>query len=105
MRYRGGLVELAFTTFGQFFPDQKPFAGSRRRSHELANALGQTFNDHWERLPVEDKNKTSLQASEWIVLQRLNAETGRNFTSWAEYYGPRSFHHDNFSLTVWTSSK
>lgn len=34
----GGMVELAFVVFGQFFPGKKPFTGSQRRSHKLANA-------------------------------------------------------------------
>ncbi|KAH6886273.1 peptidase S41 family protein [Thelonectria olida] len=94
----GGMVEPAFVTFGQFFPEQEPFAGSRRRSHELANSIGKAYNEYWKRLPFGDE-KIYYEASEWVVLPRLNADTGRNFTSWAEYYGPRNFHDDDFSLT------
>ncbi len=96
----GGLVELAFVTFRQFFPGQTPFAGSRRRSHQLANVLGETFTDHWDQLPTTDEDKVDLQASEWVITNRLNADTSKNFSSWAEYYGPRTYNGDQFSLVV-----
>ncbi|KAH8893440.1 hypothetical protein GQ53DRAFT_685109 [Thozetella sp. PMI_491] len=94
----GGLVELAFVTFRQFFPDQTPFAGSRRRSHELANVLGEAFTTYWENLAATEDNKVDLQANEWVVGNRLNAATGKNFSSWKEYYGPLTYNGDKFSL-------
>ena len=97
----GGLVELAFVTFRQFFPGQTPFAGSRRRSHNMAGTLGETFTDHWNGLAEDDDEKIDLEANEWVVTERLNADTNKNFTSWKEYFGPRQYNGDDFSLIVW----
>lgn len=100
----GGQAELAFVTFKQFFPDLYPFAGSRRRSHELANVLGSAITGFWNSLSLEDESQQARKyqdiADEWVVTPRLNAETGKNFTSWSEYFGPRAYKGDNFSLTV-----
>ncbi|KAF2801731.1 uncharacterized protein BDZ99DRAFT_402885 [Mytilinidion resinicola] len=97
----GGNVELAFDTFSQFFPKNDPFAGSRRRSHELANIIGGATTGYWDSLSDDDDEfeKDSLAANEWVVTDRLNAETKQVFTSWAEYFGPLSIQDDEFSLT------
>ncbi|KAI9708473.1 MAG: hypothetical protein M1820_003934 [Bogoriella megaspora] len=89
----GGNVELVFDMFHRFFPTVDPFAGSRRRSHEIANILGSATTGYFEQTQQEMDS-----ANEWIVTNRLNAETNRNFTSWEEYFGPRTFQADNFSL-------
>lgn len=102
----GGSIFLAFVTFRRLFPSINPFVGSRRRAHDLANILGSNFTDHWNNLQEDadddfyNGDKFSFEASEWVVTDRLNAATGTNFTSWAEYFGPRSEHDDNFSLVV-----
>lgn len=96
----GGAIILAFSVFYSFFPATEPFAGSRRRSHHLADVLGTTLTNSWgNQSPTED-NYTVSVSSEWVVTDRLNAENGRNFTSWAEYYGPRQENDDLFSLVV-----
>ncbi|KAI9657704.1 MAG: hypothetical protein M1821_002880 [Bathelium mastoideum] len=90
----GGNEYLVFDMFRQFFPTMDPFAGSRRRSHELANILGGAITDYFDRSHDE-----TYSADEWVVTDRLNAETGQNFTSWGEYFGPLTYQADNFSLT------
>lgn len=99
----GGLSFLAFVTFAWFFPQTEPFGGSRRRSHPLANSLGKFTTEFWSSLRegTDDYDSwyESLAADEWVVTDRLNADTSENFTSWEQYYGPRSFRNDNFSLT------
>lgn len=96
----GGAVGLAFVTFGQFFPQLFPFAGSRRRSHALADVLGTTTTDYWNAISLsgDPDDKYDGEASEWVITDRINALTGRNFTSWAEYYGPVAENGDTFSL-------
>ena len=91
----GGTDELVFDMFHQFFPTMEPFAGSRRRSHELANILGSATTGYFDQSHDE-----TVSADEWVVTDRLNAETGQNFTSWEEYFGPRTYQADHFSLTV-----
>ncbi|KKY20342.1 putative peptidase s41 family protein [Diplodia seriata] len=99
----GGLTLLAFITFAWFFPQTTPFHGSRRRSFDLANSLGRFTTDFWSSLQPGttdyDDWYDSLASDEWVVTDRLNADTGDNFTSWAEFYGPRTYHGDDFSLT------
>lgn len=100
---RGGDVALALEVMGRFFPDLMPFLGSRRRIHELANALGTTTTAVWEQLRTEDPEEYGWLASdEWVITPRLNAETEpfQNFTSWGEYAAPRTERGDTFSLVV-----
>lgn len=96
----GGNIELVFDIFKRFFLDVDPFAGSRRRSHELANVLGGATTGYWDSLSLDDAAYYNLAADEWVITDRLNADTGRNFTSWSEYFGPLTNHGDSFSLTV-----
>ena len=71
------------------------------RSHSTANVLGETLTAWFQAMT----HNTSVEeyemgvASEWVVTDRLNAESKRNFSSWAEFYGPRYLHEDMFSLT------
>lgn len=95
----GGLVELAFVTFSQFFPQHYPFAGSRRRNHKLADILGTSLTEYWTNLSESDDNKFKYEANEWVITDRLNAQTRQNFSSWAEYFGSRVEENgDKFSL-------
>ncbi|KAL9075419.1 MAG: hypothetical protein Q9157_004021 [Trypethelium eluteriae] len=96
----GGDTSLAFWLFDQFFPNTRPFAGSRMRSHHDANIVGETFTSYFQTLPVDPSNETfqDYQGSEWVVTDRINALTGDNFTSWAEFSGPQHYNGDNFTL-------
>lgn len=100
----GGSVLLALTAFKQFFPEIDPFGGSRRRSHRAGNILGLSINGWWDWLDINNKVhrywRQRYAANEWVVTDRVNTRTGKNFTSWGQYYGPRRYNGDNFSLTV-----
>ncbi|KAJ5511769.1 Interphotoreceptor retinol-binding [Penicillium expansum] len=94
----GGETLLAIETFKLFFPVDEPFAGSRRRAHPMADALGSTITDYWNNLDLVSDNYTWLSTDEWVVTDRIDAESGDNFTSWQEYFGPAStYHSDNFT--------
>lgn len=95
----GGDVVLALTTFRQFFPEIDPFGGSRRRSHALGNVLGSATTKYWDSLPVNGPDYEFLLSDEWVITPRINAATGKNFTSWEEYAGPVLANGDAFSLT------
>lgn len=97
---RGGTVELAFSVFKRFFPDQVPYAASRRRSHQLGNILGQENTRYFNSLATNDPSYDDFLASEWVITPRLNAATGQNFTSWSQYQGPIAANGDSFSLIV-----
>ncbi|KAK1529359.1 peptidase S41 family protein [Colletotrichum costaricense] len=98
----GGTTGLALLLLRDLFPGIDPFAGSRRRSFDMANVLGTATTNYWEGLPTsnstEFKTKVELVADEWVITSRLNAETNENFTSWQEYEGPRRYNDDEFSL-------
>ncbi|KAF2798053.1 hypothetical protein K505DRAFT_372009 [Melanomma pulvis-pyrius CBS 109.77] len=94
----GGTVELVFSTFKRFFPDLDPEAQSRRRSHPLGNILGESYTSRFDNLTKDGANDIDTVANEWVITPRLNAATGQNFTSWAEYYSPVEENQDNFSV-------
>ncbi|UPX11528.1 uncharacterized protein EKO05_0002131 [Ascochyta rabiei] len=101
-RNSGGTPFLAYTSFKAFFPDLTPFAGSRRRSFELANVLGSATTEWWNSLneanETERYTKYDAAANEWVITDRLDAATGNNFSSWQEYQGPVGDNGDTFSL-------
>jgi hypothetical protein len=101
-RNSGGAVLLAYTTFKNFFPDLLPFAGSRRRSFPTANAMGLATSKYSTALDEDREDEQSLKytlaSAEWVITDRINAATGKNFTRWEEYQGPVSANNDTFSL-------
>ncbi|QDS71990.1 hypothetical protein FKW77_001622 [Venturia effusa] len=100
---KGGDISLAINTFRQFFPNIDIFGGSRRRNHRLENIVGATTTDFWNKLDQSDAADEFyhylLAADEWVVTDRINADTGALFQSWEEFNGPRHYHDDDFSLT------
>lgn len=96
----GGTVELAFSMFKRFFPDVDPYAGSRRRNQHLGGIIGEVYESYFNSLNPSDPDYDDFLADEFVVTPRLNAATGQNFTSWAEYTGPVLEKGDSFSLTV-----
>ncbi|KAJ8112158.1 hypothetical protein OPT61_g5418 [Boeremia exigua] len=101
-RNSGGTPLLAYTTFKSFFPDLVPFGGSRRRSFDMANVLGSATTEWWESLNESNETdqftKYDSAANEWVLTNRINAVTGKNFSSSSEYQGPIKAEGDEFSL-------
>lgn len=93
----GGLVLLVMTTFQQFFPTLPPYTGSRIRSHHYADVLGTAYTEWWQSLDPNSFESQDNAALEWVAVNRINAATGRNFASWAEYFGPIPDRNDQFS--------
>ncbi|KAF2799804.1 hypothetical protein K505DRAFT_413446 [Melanomma pulvis-pyrius CBS 109.77] len=95
---RGGLTLLALSVFKRFFYEiDPPYTGSRIRSHELANTLGNTYSEWWDGLENGEDGALNplykpLSSSEWVVTNRINEATSTNFTSWPEYSGPSLEH-------------
>jgi Peptidase family S41 len=96
----GGQSLLAIDTFKQFFPNIDPFAGSRMRAHPAANVMGNTMTAFWDSLNETGSTYYALAANEWVATDRIDADTGQNFTSWAEFFGPHLDNGDNFTTTV-----
>jgi hypothetical protein len=96
-RNSGGLTLLALSVYQRFFFNNKPYTGSRIRSHELANTLGNTYSEWWDSLEVGGEGAlnplyTAMASSEWVVTNRINEASGKNFTNWNEYSGPTVEH-------------
>jgi hypothetical protein len=95
----GGQSLLAIDTFKQFFPNIDPFAGSRMRAHPSANVMGETMTNYWNSLNDTSDDNYNLAANEWVATDRLDANTGQNFSSWAEFFGPYLYDGDDFTTT------
>jgi len=69
----------------------------------MANTLGQSISSYFEASESDneylDQYYSQFIASEWVVTDRINAQTGQDFGSWREYFGPRRLHDDTFTLT------
>ena len=96
----GGTFLLAYSVFKQFFPSIVPFAGSNMREHPLADIMGSVITSYYESLDDDSYAHQNASADEWIATTRLNAETGRNFTSWQELYDQGQDNVDSFSSTI-----
>ncbi|KAI4266079.1 MAG: hypothetical protein L6R38_008975 [Xanthoria sp. 2 TBL-2021] len=98
-RNGGGGNLLAIDVFKQFFPSVDPFVGSRLRAHDTANVLGNTFSAYFESRRSNSTEADQFAGSVWTAQGYLSAETGRNFSSWAELYGPHQYNGDFFTTT------
>jgi hypothetical protein len=103
----GGDVYLAYNTFKRLFYSMDPYAASRIRKHTLADVLGKTSSKWWKELEkdlgAQDGRNGVLYddhaSDEWVAVNRINAATGGNFSSWSEYSSV-SDHGDSFSAAV-----
>jgi hypothetical protein len=67
----------------------------------MANALGGTMTRFWNTLATGDEDYDILSDNEWVVTDRLDANTEQNFTSWHDFFGPASsYNRDNFTKMV-----
>lgn len=98
----GGDTLLAYDTFKQFFPQIDPFGASQMRAHPYADALGTTLNGYFQNNAQTLNNSffDYLDGSEWVVTDRLDATTGQNFSSWANFFGPQGQNGDLFTKAV-----
>ena len=99
-RNTGGGDLLATDTFKQFFPTIDPFGAGRLRAVKTADELGNTFTQYYDthlQSDMQDPDYLTLSANAWVATDYLNAGTGRNFSSWPEYFGPHAAHGDLFT--------
>ncbi|KAL9109652.1 MAG: hypothetical protein Q9227_005689 [Pyrenula ochraceoflavens] len=95
----GGDTFLAIDTFKQFFPNIDPFLGSRLRAQPKAQVLGNTFTQFFDDPSINEADYYRVSASDWVATDKLNANTGQNFSSWDEYFGPNEYNGDSFTTT------
>ena len=69
----------------------------------MADAIGQSIGSYFEEAELDtdyyNEYYSQFIASEWIVTDRINAQTGQDFSSWSEYFGPHRLNDDLFTLT------
>lgn len=101
---QGGSRLLATDTFKHFFPAIDPYSGSRQRAHKTADVLGDTYTKYYtsNSRTLNDSFVNYLSQSNWVAPNFLDAETGQNFATWADYYGPQEDRLDYFTRTVGT---
>lgn len=54
----------------------------------MADVLGSNIDDYWRNFLQEKGVNDKLSTNEWVVSDRLDAETGQYFTSWKDFFGP-----------------
>ena len=101
----GGQEELAIDAFKHFFPTTDVFAGNRLRISDKANTLGYSITQFMQQYIADPAsfNQTyqdSIIADPWAVLNEINPDTGRYFSSWGEYAPPVDVFDDQFSVIV-----
>ena len=98
----GGSRLLATDTFKHFFPTIDPYSGSRQRAHKTADVLGNTYTNYYisNSRVLNESFVDYLSQSHWVAPTFLNAATGQNFATWAEYFGPHGDRLDYFTTTV-----
>ena len=74
------------------------------RAQPVADVLGNTITSYYDTLPTNTYYYDVLSAYEWVATDRLDAETGENFTSWGQFFGPHPDHGDFFTTTVCVST-
>lgn len=95
----GGQVILALEAYKLFFPNVDAFAGSRMRATHPIDVMGSTLTHEFSQMDPTDPDYDVFLANEFVATPRINADTNRNFTSWAEFFGPHLYHGDNFTTT------
>lgn len=103
-RNTGGGDLLATDTFKHFFPSIDPYGAARLRADEYVDALGNTFTQYYDthtEAEMDDSENDfdylTLSANAWVATDYLNAESGRNFFSWPEFFGPHAQRGDLFT--------
>ncbi|KAH0541381.1 hypothetical protein FGG08_004145 [Glutinoglossum americanum] len=104
----GGLIKLGYLTFQQFFPDSKPYDGTRFRAHSAADVFGNLGSEIQKTLNTDAQNGTNTTATDpnfsnpadSFAFQSYLDQNGKNFTSFPELFGPVTVAGDNFTNIV-----
>ena len=77
-----------------------PFFGSRMRAHTIVNILGQGFTQFYQSPTSPPDVREQAISSPWVATVRINAATGRTFSSWDEVSQHYTQKKDLFTITV-----
>jgi hypothetical protein len=103
----GGRVFLGYDMFKQLFPSMDPYGASQFRANEAFDLVGQFMTEVLKDTTYDDALKdfetNGEQSTAGILWQSifnyklpLTVEN-KNFTSWADYFGPHNINGDNFT--------
>jgi hypothetical protein len=59
--------------------------------------MGDTITSYFAGLKSTDDDYDTLLDSEWVATTRINANSGEEFKSWPEFFGPLDFNGDSFT--------
>lgn len=100
----GGKSLLAIAAFKHFFPNIDPYSGSRMRAHPAADKMGSAIDFLFQ--AVADKTgdeastvKAILDSDEFVSSERLNANTGKLFSTWTEFFNPNVSGQGQYTTT------
>jgi hypothetical protein len=105
----GGAVFLGYDMFKQLFPSMDPYGASQFRANEAFDLVGQSMTAYLKDTTYEEAVKDfqtngadsateigTLWQSIFNYKLPLTVEN-KNFTSWADYFGPHNINGDNFT--------
>ncbi|KAH7327288.1 hypothetical protein BKA65DRAFT_406328, partial [Rhexocercosporidium sp. MPI-PUGE-AT-0058] len=87
----GGTVLLGIDLFKQLFPTDEPFVGSRLRAHSSLDTIGRTLGSI--------ANAESMLLGSPFYFGNAVDMDGRDFSDWADFYGPYPSHGDFYTAT------
>ncbi|KAF2710765.1 hypothetical protein K504DRAFT_475718 [Pleomassaria siparia CBS 279.74] len=103
----GGRVFLGYDMFKQLFPSMDPYGASQFRANEAFDITGQAFTEAMKDVTYEAALKDYVtngeNANHGILWQSIFnyklplTVDNKNFTSWADYFGPHEINGDNFT--------
>lgn len=74
------------------------------RAQPYADAIGKQVTQYWDDFTGDEMESYyyyAMSTVEWVVTDRLDAESGKNFSSWEDFYGPKgSYNEDSFTSVV-----
>ena len=106
----GGTIMQGYNLFLNLFPDILPYGGSRFRSHEAFNIIGETASERVFYYPFDYKNPPNYVWQDFGGGTPFNYRADvdvdyKDFESWADKNPPNTFMGDNFtSIIRWNLS-
>ncbi|KAF2280549.1 uncharacterized protein EI97DRAFT_439551 [Westerdykella ornata] len=106
----GGFANLGYDLFKQLFPEEDPWVATRFRANEAFDILGQfleaALQDVTYEIALADFKTNGLDGNIAFAYQTMfNYKVpltvdGKNFTSWAQYFGPHEVNGDKVTTVA-----
>ena len=99
----GGVIDFAYDTFAQLFPQMRPQTYSNMRAWQGLDAIGQGVSDLVDQVITSGGNATDrAEAGETTVFacQDDLEPNGADYPSWTSLYGPVQLYGDSFTEVI-----